>query len=150
MGFRCTCWNMRRISGLLEMSSLLLQECSCEFRRNVSVYSPAFFFSFSVYASQTLLRAVQHSTVCVSKFSLTHLMLHFLQEGLKQLCLLGQGCLLAWWRGVQFYFQGCRLQEEISQRRVCVFLSTQSTLIFHMMISHRSRKVLNIPQTPCV
>lgn len=26
MGFRWTCWNMRRISGLFEISSLLLQE----------------------------------------------------------------------------------------------------------------------------
>lgn len=121
MGFRCTCWNMRRISGLLEMSSLLLQEWSCEIRRSIQyVYS-----LFSFYASQTLLRGMQHSTVCASKFSLTHLMLHFLQEGLKQLCLLGQGCLLAWWRGVQFYFQCCRLQEEISRHRVteCVCVS---------------------------
>lgn len=124
MGFRCTCWNMRRISGLLEMSSLLLQEWSCEIRRSIrDVYS-----LFSFYASQTLLRGMQHSTVRVSKFSLTHLMLHFLQEGLKQLRLLGQGCLLAWWRGVQFYFQCCRLQEEISRHRVsvCVCLSIHS------------------------
>lgn len=29
MGFRWTCWNMSRISGLFEISSLLLQEWSC-------------------------------------------------------------------------------------------------------------------------
>lgn len=62
-----------------------------------------------LHASQALGRGIQQSVQCtVSKFSLTHLMLHFLQEGLEQLRLLGQGCLLAWWRGIQFYFQCCR------------------------------------------
>lgn len=100
----------------------------------------------------------------VSKFRLTHLMLHFLQEGLEQLCLLGQGCLLAWWRGVQFYFQCCRqLWEYISRHRVtecahvraCVFVSSTKSvninILYDNLVSALTRcMVLNIPETLCV
>lgn len=73
-------------------------------QKTLSVYLLAFCLMHHRHLEEKCSRV----SSAVSKFSLTHLMLHFLQEGLEQLCLLGQGCLLAWWRGIQFYFQCCR------------------------------------------
>lgn len=110
MGFRWTCWNMSRISGLFEISSLLLQEWSCSQTHTENKKTIWFIWYFSFYVhQQTILEVCSRGRM--SKFRLTHLMLHFLQERLQQLRLLGQGCLLAWWRELQFYFQCWSLQE---------------------------------------